>query len=680
MDRLKTIILLVFLCFLSFGQRLRAQASTDPVQWSQELVQESDSVYTLVFEARIEPEWHLYSQHTPPGGALPTEFTFKEEGVGYKTLGPVQESETQTAFSPIFEVEETFFKGTARFSQKIQLTDLNLKGIEVDMFYQACAEVCIGADKTFLFSLSDQPYVPEVAALDAETLAKGDALLLDLKNRELLLQESGSGNTVRQGIWVIFGLGFIGGLLALLTPCVFPMIPLTVSFFTKQTQSRSKGVARAGFYGFCIVLIYFLLSLPFHFFDSVDSQILNTIATNIWLNLFFFAVFVAFAFSFFGYYELTLPSSWASKADNASDRIGGAIGIFFMALTLAIVSFSCTGPILGGLLGSTALSEGDVASNLTAGMLGFGVALALPFTLFALFPSWLQRLPSSGGWMETVKVVLGFLELGLALKFLSNADLIGNWGILKREVFLGIWILLALLLAAYLLGLFRFKKTGVYVRRSPWSIGGALLFLGFAVYLTYGLFTGSPLKTLSGFPPPDFYTLSDQNSDCPLGLECFKDFQTGLAESRASGKPVLLDFTGWACVNCRKMEEQVWSDPEVYQRLRDDYVLISLYVDERRPLPADQQFVFAYESGTRKEIESVGDYWSTFQNLNFGAVSQPYYVILSPSLEILAPPVQNTDVDTYRTWLDSGIRAFKDLAVPVADPFALPESEPVQME
>ena len=657
MDRIKAVFFLIFVCLLGQGPSLQAQASVDPVQWSQDLVRESDSIYTLVFEARIDPEWHLYSQHTPPGGALPTEFTFIKEGEGYRTLGPVLESETRTAFSEIFEVDETFFKETARFTQKIQLTDLKINGIQVDMFYQVCAEVCIGADKTFLFSFSDQPYVPEAAALDAQSEAKGDALLLDLKNKERLVQETGSGSTRKQGIWVIFGLGFIGGLLALLTPCVFPMIPLTVSFFTKQTQSRSKGVARAGFYGFCIVLIYFLLSLPFHFFDSVDSQILNTIATNIWLNLFFFVVFVAFAFSFFGYYELTLPSSWASKADQASDRIGGAIGIFFMALTLAIVSFSCTGPILGGLLGSTALSEGDVATNLTAGMLGFGLALALPFTLFALFPSWLQRLPSSGGWMETVKVVLGFLELGLALKFLSNADLIGNWGILKREVFLGIWILLALLLAAYLLGAFRFKKTGAAVRRSPWSIGGALISLGFAAYLTYGLFTGTPLKSLSGFPPPDFYTLSNQNSDCPLGLECYKDFEKGLQESRASGKPILLDFTGWACVNCRKMEEQVWSDPGVFQRLRDDYVLISLYVDERKLLPADQQFVFAYDNGTRKEIESVGDYWSTFQNLNFGAVSQPYYVLLSPSLEILAPPVQNTDVDTYRNWLDSGIQA-----------------------
>jgi thiol:disulfide interchange protein DsbD len=339
-----------------------------------------------------------------------------------------------------------------------------------------------------------------------------------------------------------------------------------------------------------------------------------------------------------------------------------------MALTLAIVSFSCTGPILGGLLGSTALSEGDVATNLTAGMLGFGVALALPFTLFALFPSWLQRLPSSGGWMDTVKVVLGFLELGLALKFLSNADLIGNWGILKREVFLGIWILLSLLLAAYLLGVFRFKDSGVARQRSAWSIGGALVSLGFAAYLMYGLFTGAPLKALSGFPPPDFYTLKAQNSECPLGLECYKDFVAGLAESKASGKPILLDFTGWACVNCRKMEEQVWSNPEVFRRIQQEYVLISLYVDERKLLPEDQQFTYSYDNGTLKEIESVGDYWSTFQNLNFGAVSQPYYVLLSPSLEILGPAVQNTDVDTYRIWLDQGLEAY------TKDPFAAPKA------
>lgn len=673
MDRLKTVILLFFWGVASLWLPLHAQAEAHPVQWSQELIRESDSIYTLVFKAVIAPEWHLYSQYTADGGGLPTEFTFDGNGEGFQTIGPVDESATETAFSDIFEVDETFFKGTAQFTQKIKLLKPELKGIQVNVFYQVCKEVCIGADKTFLFSLTDQPFVPDTPELDSESLAKGDALLLELKNKELLQENSASGGESRKGVWVIFGLGFLGGLLALLTPCVFPMIPLTVSFFTKQTSSRTKGIARAGFYGFCIVLIYFLLSLPFHFFDSVDSQILNTIATNIWLNLFFFLIFVAFAFSFFGYYELTLPSSWASGADQASDRIGGAIGIFFMALTLAIVSFSCTGPILGGLLGSTALSEGDVATNLTAGMLGFGLALALPFTLFAMFPSWLQRLPSSGGWMETVKVVLGFLELGLALKFLSNADLIGNWGILKREVFLGIWILLSLFLAAYLLGLFRFKSSAPVKRRSVWSIGSALVFLGFAAYLTYGLLTGAPLKALSGFPPPDFYTLREQKTDCPLGLECYKDFQQGLEQAKASDKPILLDFTGWACVNCRKMEEQVWSNPEVFRRIRDEYILISLYVDERTPLPEGQEFTFAYENGNRKDIESIGDYWSTFQNLNFGSVSQPYYVLLSPGLEVLAPPVQNTDVDTYRIWLDAGIEAYQANDFEIPDRFSLPQ-------
>ncbi len=680
MERVSRGFWLVFLTIGLLGHSLRGQADSHPVRWTQELVQESDSLFTLVLEAEIQPEWHLYSQHTPPGGALPTEFTFKNNGEGYQTLGGVKESETETAYSDIFEVDETFFKGRARFEQKVRRVDPGLKGIQVDIFYQVCKEVCIGAERTFLFSFSDEPFRPETPELSEESLTKGEAMYLDLKNRKLLQQDVAAGEGSRQGIWVIFGLGFLGGLLALLTPCVFPMIPLTVSFFTKHQGSRRNGIARASFYGFCIVLIYFLLSLPFHFFDSVDSQILNTIATNIWLNLLFFVIFVVFAFSFFGYFELTLPSSWAQGADQASNRIGGAIGIFFMALTLAIVSFSCTGPILGGLLGSTALSEGDVASNLTAGMLGFGLALALPFSLFALFPSWLQRLPSSGGWMDTVKVVLGFLELGLALKFLSNADLIGNWGILKREVFLAIWILLALLTAGYLLGLYRFRHSGPKSRPSPWSIGSALLFLSFAAYLLYGLVAGAPLKALSGFPPPDFYSLREKETDCPLGLECYKDFREGLQQSVSSGKPMLLDFTGWACVNCRKMEEQVWSDPEVFRRLRDEFILVSLYVDERTPLPADEQFTFAYDNGTRKDIETVGDYWSTFQNLNFGSVSQPYYVLLSPGLEVLAPPVQNTDIETYRSWLDSGLKAGKEDAFPLSGPFALPDAQTVPQQ
>lgn len=672
MYHLKNRLLISTVLLWGLFHSLWGQGGANPVRWTQQLVKQTDTTYTLVLEASIEEGWHLYSQYTPEGGALPTEFDFKGAGTGYELRGPVAESDTRTAYSDIFEVDETFFEGTARFTQEIRLTDPQLPGIQVEVFYQVCKEVCIGAERTFLFALSEAPFNPEEAALDASSRSRSQALAIDLVNREMLKGQAGSATAAPQGFWVLFSLGFLGGLIALLTPCVFPMIPLTVSFFTKQGGSRRRGIASAVFYGFCIVLIYFLLSLPFHLFDSVDSQILNSIATNIWLNLFFFLVFVVFAFSFFGYYELTLPSSWASGADDASNRVGGAIGIFFMALTLAIVSFSCTGPILGGLLGSTALAEGEVASNLTAGMLGFGVALALPFALFAMFPSWLQRLPSSGGWMDTVKVVLGFLELGLAFKFLSNADLVGNWGILKREVFLGVWILLALLLAVYLMGGFRFRSYQQKGKVNGWRLGGTLLSLAFAGYLAYGLFTGGPLKLLSGFPPPDFYSLRQTDSDCPLGLDCYKDFDEGLQKAAAADKPVLLDFTGWACVNCRKMEEQVWSDPEVFRLLRDEFVIVSLYVDDRKALPAEAQFTFEFESGKRKRIETVGDYWSTFQNLNFRAVSQPYYVLLSPDLEVLAPPVQNTDVTTYRNWLREGLAAYRADAPPAqatANPF-----------
>jgi thiol:disulfide interchange protein DsbD len=393
-------------------------------------------------------------------------------------------------------------------------------------------------------------------------------------------------------------------------------------------------------------------------FDSVDSQILNTIATNIWLNLAFFAIFVFFAFSFFGYYELTLPSSWANKMDAASSKVGGALGIFFMAVTLAIVSFSCTGPILGGLLGGTTLAEGDVAINLTAGMTGFGVALALPFALFALFPAWLNSLPKSGGWMTTVKVVLGFLELGLALKFLSNADLVGHWGILKRETFLGIWIVLGLLMTLYLFGVLRFPHDGPKTKLSLGRKITGILSVAFSLYLILGVSNVTNLKLLSGFPPPEFYSIFQQQSDCPLGIDCFKDFETGLAYAKEKNKPILLDFTGWACVNCRKMEENVWSEPDIFPIIKEDYVLISLYVDDRKELPEAQQFDFQYDSGRVKRIENIAQKWGTFQDINFNAVSQPFYVLLSPDLEVLNTSIQNSDVDTYRLWLLEGLNNF----------------------
>jgi thiol:disulfide interchange protein DsbD len=653
-------ILGLFLMLFSFLPGF-SQSESNPAVWTHDVEKISDTEYKLTFKADIYKGWHIYSQFTDENGSLPSEFTFEKVGEDYELVGTTTESETFKEYSDIFEVEETFFKEKAVFTQKIKLLKPEITQVSVGLFYQICKEVCIGRDEIFHFSLTGEEIVVTEQSVDQRSLDMSAALTLDLKNKELLVD--GDDNTVNEksGLWTIFVLGFLGGLIALLTPCVFPMIPLTVSFFTKQGAEKSKGIANALLYGFFIVLIYFLLSLPFHLFDSVDSQILNTIATNVWLNLFFFLIFIFFAFSFFGYYELTLPSSWANKMDSASSKVGGAFGIFFMAVTLAIVSFSCTGPILGGLLGSTALAEGDVATNLSMGMIGFGAALALPFGLFALFPTWLNSLPKSGGWMTTVKVTLGFLELVLAFKFLSNADLVGNWGIFKREIFLGVWILLFVLLSLYLFGIFRFPHDGPKQKLSIGRKLTAILSTAFAIYLILGLSKITDLKLLSGFPPPHFYSIFETESDCPLGIDCFKDFDEGLAYAKTVNKPVLLDFTGWACVNCRKMEENVWSEPDIYPILKNEYVLISLYIDDRKALPDEEQFDFKYESGRVKKINTVGEKWGTFQTLNFNAASQPYYVLMSPDLEILNSAVQYTDRETYKEWLQKGLRNFKEL-------------------
>ncbi|MFC4220111.1 protein-disulfide reductase DsbD family protein [Flagellimonas marina] len=648
--------LVPLLGFLLIPFYLFAQTDANPALWSHSVNKISDTEYELVFKGKIADGWHVYSQYTAEGGSLPSEFTFEKAGEDYELVGKTEESETIKEYSDIFEVEETFFKKEAVFTQKIKLLNPDVRQISVNLFYQICKEVCIPKDYLFQISLDGNAFVDTQKSLDEKSVALGESLKLDLKNKNLLNQGGLTDSEGKSNLWVIFGLGFLGGLIALLTPCVFPMIPLTVSFFTKQSNQKSKGIANAVLYGFFIVLIYFLLSLPFHLFNSVDSQILNTIATNIWLNVFFFVIFVVFAFSFFGYFELTLPSSWANKMDSASSKVGGGLGIFFMALTLAIVSFSCTGPILGGLLGSTTLAEGNVATNLTIGMVGFGLALALPFALFALFPTWLNSLPKSGGWMTTVKVVLGFLELALAFKFLSNADLVGNWGIFKREIFLGIWIVLFVLMTLYLFGIFRFPHDGPKKRLSSTRKLFGVLSLAFSIYLIVGLFNIVPLKLLSGFPPPDFYSVVQTESDCPLGLDCFKDFEEGVAYAKENNKPILLDFTGWACVNCRKMEENVWSDSDVYPIIKEEYVLISLYVDDRKELPDGEKFDFKYESGRIKSIETIGQKWGTFQTVNFNAASQPYYVLLSPNLEILNDAVQYVDVETYEAWLKSGLK------------------------
>ncbi len=636
------------------------QFDEDLATWNHHVNQLSETEYELVFEGDIKEEWFVYSLYTAEGGSMPSEFEFLKQDEDYKLIGKTVEGKTYKKYTEVFDVEETFFKEKALFKQRIALLKPEVRQLNVVLYYQICKEVCILKEEAFNIALDGGTATVENKTLDEKSVIKTNALKLDLKNTEQLKQDAAAVDAGQSQFWMIFGLGFIGGLLALFTPCVFPMIPLTVSFFTKQSGNKAKGVGNALLYGFFIVLIYFLLSLPFHLFDSVDSQILNTIATNIWLNLLFFFIFVAFAFSFFGYFELTLPTSWANRMDAASTRAGGALGVFFMALTLAIVSFSCTGPILGGLLGSTTLAEGQVAQNLSAGMTGFGLALALPFMLFALFPAWLASLPKSGGWMTTIKVILGFLELALAFKFLSNADLVGGWGILKRELFIGIWIILFLGLTGYLFGVFKFPHDGPKKKLGMGRKAAGFVSLLVVVYLGLGLSGTLDMKVLSGFPPPDFYSFQAKDSDCPLGLDCFKDFEEGLAHAKETNKPILLDFTGWACVNCRRMEENVWSDSRVFPMLRDEYVLISLYVDDRKKLPREEQFDFKYDSGRIKTISTVGQKWGTLQTINFNAASQPYYVLLSSELEVLNAPVQYVDVPTYENWLKSGLKHYAE--------------------
>ena len=648
------------LLLLFFALVAHAQTENNPAIISTTVEKISDTEYNLIFTAKILDQWHMYSQYNPDNASLPMEILASKDTKGFELIGKAKESKTYKEYSDTWKKEEIFFKEKALITQRIKLTNKDITSVKLNFFAQVCKEVCIQIEEDFSFSLDGNTIADELVELDEKSIVLSKQLKLDLKNKELLKTDADGNTQENESLFTIFLLGLIGGLLALLTPCVFPMIPLTVSFFTKQSQSKAKGISNAILYGFFIVLIYILLSLPFHFLDSLDPEILNTISTNIWLNIFFFAILVFFAFSFFGYYEVTLPSSWGDKMDTASN-VGGMVGTFFMALTLAIISFSCTGPILGSLLAGSLTSDSG-AMQLSAGMTGFGLALALPFALFALFPNWLKSLPSSGGWLNTTKVILGFLELAFAFKFLSNADLVGHWDFLKREVFVGIWIVIFIGLALYILKKIRFPHDGTDKKLSFSSISFGILVLAFVVYLIPGTFKTPTwnLSLLSGFPPPQFYSIYEQENDCPLGLNCYKGFEEGLAAAKAANKPILLDFTGWACVNCRKVEENVWSDPAIYTLLKDDYILISLYVDDRKELPTAAQFKFKRANGKLKDIETVGDKWATFQTVNFQTASQPYYVLMTADLEILNHAEQYTDKDTYLTWLQKGIVNFNN--------------------
>lgn len=633
-------------------------------------------------DATIENEWHLYSQFTPDGGALPTVFDFKNTKSNYTLVGKTKESPYKKIFNDIFEVDEYYFAKTAQFKQLVKVTNPKLKEIKVYVEYQACKEQCIQQDATFTFQLPETKASTSVEN-NAEILPVSENNSIDttaqkednqVDENKPTSKEKNTLETINdtkkeaKGLWTIFFLAFIGGFAALLTPCVFPMIPMTVSFFTKQSGTREKGIANALIYGLSIIVIYVLLGSLITGVFGADA--LNALSTSVLFNVIFFIILVFFATSFLGAFEIVLPNSWANKVDKQAGK-SGIIAIFFMALALAIVSFSCTGPIVGTLLVESA-SKGGIAP--IVGMLGFSSAIALPFMLFALFPGWMNSLPKSGGWLNTVKVSLGFLELALAFKFLSNADLVVQAHLLEREVFLIIWIVIFGAWALYLFG----KLTLPHDSPLPYlSIGRlymAILVSIFTIYLIPGLW-GAPLKIISGFPPPMTYsespngfgskgTTTSSNAALPEhahagphGIIAFHDYEHGLAYAKKVGKPVLLDFTGHACVNCRKMEDFVWSKPEILALLKDKVVLVSLYVDDKRELPKTEQYI---SKETGKEIVTIGNKWSDFQITRYKNNAQPYYIVLDANGKDISKQIGYTpDVEEYKKWLLEGISSFK---------------------
>lgn len=668
--------ILLISTFYGFSQLL------NPVEWTLTSEQISETEYELLFFAEIDPHWAIYAQDVEEGGPLPTIFAFNPTS-GYQLLQEVIENkETRvTAFDSVFQMEVSKFYSTAKFSQRIQITSEPFE-TQGNIEYMTCDDTRCTYKPDNPFLLSYHPSTGLVFTLKSDDQAAsaslGDAnnILYGLDPKaiemtDLTCQDQSSWATSiedQSSIWEILGLGFLGGLLALLTPCVFPMIPLTVSFFTKKgsNQTNAQGVYKAVLYGLFIVLVYLVLSIPFHLLDSVNPDILNDISTNVWLNISFFIIFLYFAFSFFGYYELTLPSSWTTTTSKG-ESVGGLLGIFFMALTLSIVSFSCTGPILGSLLAGSLSSDGG-AWQLTAGMGGFGLALGLPFAIFAMFPNMLNALPKSGGWLNTTKVVLGFLELALALKFLSNADLVQHWGMLKIELFLGLWIVIFVGLALYIFGKIKFPHDSPLQKLSFFRIASGVLVGAFVVYLVSGFRvnkdtnTFTSLTLLSGLAPPVGYSFIYPN-DCPNNFDCFKDLKEGIDYAQKVNKPILLDFTGYACVNCRKMEEHLWPDPNIKPYFENDYVLISLYVDDKEELPKDQKLVVERLNGGTRTLENYGHKWAHFQTQFFQTNSQPYYVLLSPDgQKILNQPVGYTpDIEAYKLFLECGLKQFEKL-------------------
>jgi thiol:disulfide interchange protein len=710
---------LLFLCVTALP--LAAQQASHPLKWSFDSKDLGNGQFELIMKADIKDGWTTYSQFLESeDGPVATQLVF-QDGPHFRRVGKAEESgEKYTTYDKVFGMNLTKFKHQAIFKQKIEVKDPS-KPITGYITSMCCDDgQCLPPTDTD-FSITVKPTAPiqgtpapgtpetkqgqgsvvppvdnsgagnivstqptdnqtgavaptaqnnttPIAGQAPVTINEGDTNMrgaFDSRrdiNASAYINKCDDGATQQDGsLWMIFLWGMLFGFAAVLTPCIFPMIPVTVGFFVKRTKDRATGLRNALWYGLSIVLIY--LAIGIGLTSAFGPTVLNEMSTNMWFNLVFFAVFFIFALSFFGFFEITLPNSWINASDRMADK-GGALGIFFMAFTLALVSFSCTGPLVGSLLVETASSnQGDqilgfIPARPFAGLLGFGLALALPFALFAMFPGWLKSLPKSGGWMDNVKITLGFVELALAFKFLSTADMVQHWDVLKFELFLAIWILCAALLGLYQLGILNWK--GAQGRPGVVRLGLAALSLAFAGYMTYGLIQYRPMGLLSGIAPPVHYNFF-RPMDCPHGLDCYHDFDEALAVAKLENKPLFVDFTGYGCVNCRKMEETVWTDPEVIRRLRENYVVVSLYVDDRERLFPDNKFAYLQDAHTGQKIRTVGDKWSSFQINNFQRNSQPWYVLMdNDGTSLLNEPRGYTpDKDIYRDFLDCGYNAFE---------------------
>ena len=668
-----------------------------PAKWTSSVKEVGQNEFEIEVSGKIDKGWHLYSSKHPDGGiGIPASATFKPSA-NTKLVGGVREvGKRIDKYSQIFEQDEKYFENQIKFVQKVKVTGDKPVNVSYTIEFQMCdAERCLPPDETSGTVKITPTATDKEEAKSDEKKEEDSKVVVDSATTKVAPHDTISHDTINavvsstqdtikkvddslladnekkdNGLLKIFSLGFLGGLAALLMPCIFPMIPLTVSMFTKQSKSKGEGIGKAFIYGLSIIVIYVALGLLATVIFG--PSVLNEMSTNPWVNLAFFIVFIVFAISFFGAFELTLPSKWVNAADKGADK-GGLIGIFFMAFTLALVSFSCTGPIIGSLL--VQATQGGNYYSLMVGMFGFSLALAIPFTLFAMFPGWLNSMPKSGGWLNTIKVSLGFIELAFALKFLSNADLVWQMNWLPREIFLAFWIAIFIFLGLYLLGKFRLELDSPTQTIGVPRMLFALMSVTFAVYMIPGLW-GGPLKLLSGLTPPMTYSESprgfhegmgggqaiakfdDPNMVAgPHGIPSFKDFDQAAAYATKVGKPMLLDFTGHACANCRKVEERVWSDERVKKILAEDVVLVSLYVDEAKELPEDQK-VFSKALG--RNLKTVGNKWTSFEIEHFNANAQPYYILVDKDLKRFSKPLEaELDVEVYLKWLQDGIAKYK---------------------